>query len=165
MATLYELTEEYQRLLDMAEDPECDLEVFKDTLEGLDYEIEEKADGYAKVMQELKNRVAFLDSEIDRLTDRKKCIAENIDTMKRSLENAMNITGKRKFKTDLFSFNIQKNPASVVMDEQYIENIPEEYLIEQEPKINRAKIKEDIKAGKDLEGIAHLEQSEGLRIK
>lgn len=165
MATLYELTEDYMRLLDMAEDPDCDLEVFKDTLDGLDYEIEEKADGYAKVMQELYNRVAFLDSEIDRLRDRKECIKMNIDTMKRSLENAMNITGKRKFKTDLFSFNIQKNPASVVIDEQYIENIPEEYLIEQEPKINRAKIKEDIKAGKDLEGIAHLEQSEGLRIK
>ena len=165
MATLYELTEDYMRLLDMAEDPDCDLDVFKDTLESLDYEIEEKADGYAKVIQELLNRVSFLDSEIDRLTDRKKCIKGNIDTMKRSLENAMNITGKRKFKTDLFSFNIQKNPASVVMDEQYIENIPDEYLIEQEPKINRAKIKEDIRAGKNLDGIAHLEQSESIRIK
>ena len=165
MATLYELTEDYMKLLDMAEDPDCDLEVFKDTLEGLDYEIEEKADGYAKVIQELMNRVSFLDSEIDRLTDRKKCIKENIDTMKRSLENAMNITGKRKFKTDLFSFNIQKNPASVVMDEQYIENIPDEYLIEQDPKVDKAKIKEDIKAGKNLDGIAHLEQSESIRIR
>lgn len=165
MATLYELTADYMRLLDMAEDPDCDLDVFKDTLEGLDYEIEDKADGYAKVIQELLNRVSFLDSEIDRLTDRKRCINENIDAMKRSLENAMNITGKRKFKTDLFSFNIQKNPAAVVMDEQYIENIPEEYLIEQEPKINRAKIKEDIKAGKNLDGIAHLEQGESIRIK
>lgn len=165
MATLYELTDDYMRLLEMAEDPECDLEIFKDTLEGLDYEIEEKADGYAKVIQELMNRVVFLSSEIDRLTDRKKSIQENINTMKRSLENAMNVTGKRKFKTDLFSFNIQKNPASVVMDEQYIENIPDEYLIEQEPKINKAKIKEDIKAGKDLEGLAHLESTESIRIR
>ena len=51
------------------------------------------------------------------------------------------------------------------MDEQYIENIPEIYLIEQEPKLDRAKIKEDLKNGIVLEGIAHLEQTESLRIR
>lgn len=164
-ATLYELTEDYLRLLDMAQDPECDLEVFKDTLEGLDYEIEDKADGYAKVIRELTAKAEGLKTEIDRLTNRKKSIETNIENMKRSLENSMILTGKTKFKTDLFSFGIQKNTPSVVIDEQYIENIPEEYLIEQDPKIDKAKIKEDIKAGKDLEGIAHLEQSESLRIR
>ena len=165
MATLYELTEDYMRLLDMAEDPDCDLEVFKDTLEGLDYEIEDKAVGYAKVIRELTARAEGLKAEIERLTNRKKAIETNIDNMKRSLENAMIITGKTKFKTDLFSFGIQKNTPTVIIDEQYIENIPEEYLIEQDPKIDKAKIKEDIKAGKDLDGIAHLEQSESLRIR
>lgn len=165
MATLYELTDDYLNLLDMAQDPDCDLEVFKDTLEGLDYEIEDKADGYAKVIRELTARAEGLKAEIERLTNRKKAIETNIDNMKRSLENAMIITGKTKFKTDLFSFGIQKNTPTVIIDEQYIENIPEEYLIEQDPKIDKAKIKEDIKAGKDLDGIAHLEQSESLRIR
>lgn len=165
MATLYELTDDYLNLLDMAQDPDCDLEVFKDTLEGLDYEIEDKADGYAKVIRELTARAEGLNAEIERLTNRKKAIETNIDNMKRSLENAMIITGKTKFKTDLFSFGIQKNTPTVIIDEQYIENIPEEYLIEQDPKIDKAKIKEDIKAGKDLDGIAHLEQSESLRIR
>ena len=165
MATLYELTDDYLNLLDMAQDPDCDLEVFKDTLEGLDYEIEDKADGYAKVIRELTARAEGLKAEIERLTNRKKAIETNIDNMKRSLENAMIITGKTKFKTDLFSFGIQKNTPTVIIDEQYIENIPEEYLIEQDPKIDKAKIKEDIKAGKDLDGIAHLEQSGSLRIR
>ena len=165
MATLYELTDDYLNLLDMAQDPDCDLEVFKDTLEGLDYEIEDKADGYAKVIRELTARAEGLKAEIERLTNRKKAIETNIDNMKRSLENAMIITGKTKFKTDLFSFGIQKNTPTVIIDEQYIENIPEEYLIEQDPKIDKAKIKEDIKAGKDLDGIAHLELSGSLRIR
>jgi hypothetical protein len=165
MATLYELTDDYLNLLDMAQDPDCDLEVFKDTLEGLDYEIEDKADGYAKVIRELTARAEGLKAEIERLTNRKKAIETNIDNMKRSLENAMIITGKTKFKTDLFSFGIQKNTPTVIIDEQYIENIPEEYLIEQDPKIDKAKIKEDIKAGKNLDGIAHLEQSESIRIR
>ena len=41
-------------LLDMAE--EIDEEVFKDTLEGIEGELEIKADGYAKVIAELENR-------------------------------------------------------------------------------------------------------------
>ena len=165
MVSLYELTEEYLRLLEMAEDPEVDEEVLADTLEGLGGEIEIKADGYAKVIRQLTADIEGLKAEIDRLTVRKKTIDNNIDRMKRSLEAAMLATGKTKFKTDLFSFGIQKNAPSVVIDEQYIENIPEEYLIEQEPKIDKAKLKEDLKNGVDLDGIAHLEQSESIRIR
>ena len=53
MATLYELTEEYRQLLDMMEDDSVDPEVLKDTLEGVDGELEIKAENCAKVMAEL----------------------------------------------------------------------------------------------------------------
>lgn len=163
--TLYELSEQYQMLLVLAEDPDTDPEIFADTLEGLDGALEDKADAYAKVRATLLGESAALKAEIDRLTARKRAIDNNIDRMMESLENAMILTGKTKFKTSLFSFGIQKNPAAVVMDEPYIENIPEEYLIPQDPKIDRQKIKDDLKAGKDLGGIAHLEQGESLRIR
>ena len=45
--TLYELTEQFQALQDMAYDPEVDEQTLKDTMEGLWGEIEDKADGYA----------------------------------------------------------------------------------------------------------------------
>jgi hypothetical protein len=77
----------------------------------------------------------------------------------------MELTGKRKFKTALFSFGIQKNPASIVIDEDYIENIPPRYLIYQDPVIDRQKLKADLTAGMELDGIAHLEQTEGVRIR
>ena len=43
--------------------------------------------------------------------------------------------------------------------------IPADYLIPQEPKVDTVKLKTDIKAGKDLSGIAHLESGYSLRIK
>lgn len=165
MATLYELTADYTMLLEMAEDPEVDLDVLADTMEGISGEIEEKADGYARVIRELDAKAAAVKAEVERLTARRQSLENAARRIKDTLQMAMIAIGKTKFKTDLFSFGIQKNPASVVMDEQYIENIPEEYLIKQEPKLDRAKIKEDLKAGKDLEGIAHLEQGESLRIR
>lgn len=48
MATLYELTEEYRQLLEMMEDDSVDPEVLQDTLEGVDGEIEAKADNCAR---------------------------------------------------------------------------------------------------------------------
>lgn len=164
MATIYELTDEYVELLNMLEDPDIDPDVLADTMEGLSGEIEVKADGYAKVIAELNAAIAGLKAEIERLANRKTTMENNVKYLKSTLQFAMETTGKTKFKTELFSFGIQKNPASVVIDEPYLENIPDKYLIPQDPKIDKVKIKEDLKAGIDI-GIAHLEQSQSLRIR
>lgn len=163
--TLYELTTEYMELLAMLEDPDVDDELIADTLEGIDGELEVKADGYARVMRQMDADAKAIKAEEERLANRRKSLENRAANLKGRLQQMMEITGKVKFKTELFSFGIQKNPAAVVIDEQYIENIPEEYLIRQDPKIDRAKLKEDLKAGKDLDGIAHLEQTESLRIR
>ena len=161
--TLYELTDEVRTLLEMAEDDDLDPEVLADTLEALTGEFEDKADGYAKVLKQMESDSAGLKAEESRLAAKRKVLENNMKRMKDTLQDAMMAVGRPRIETKLFKFVIQKNPAAVVMDS--IENIPEEYLIYQDPKIDRAKIKEDLKAGKDLEGIAHLEQGEALRIK
>jgi chaperonin cofactor prefoldin len=161
MATLYELTGQYRELLELAESEELDKQLIADTLEGLDGEIEIKADGYAKVIRELEGKTAVLKDEIDRLSKRKSVIENNIKNLKQALETAMRATGKTKFKTDLFSFNIQKNPPKLIIDKP--EEVPEEYLIPQEPKIDTKAIKEILKQ-QELP-FARLEQSESLRIR
>jgi predicted nuclease with TOPRIM domain len=159
MATLYELTGQFRELLELIEQGEIDADLLADTLEGLEGEIEIKADGYAKVIRELEGQASMLKGEIDRLSDRKSSIENNIKTMKESLEMAMRSTGKVKFKTDLFSFNIQKNPARLVITG----DVPKDYLIPQEPKVDSKAIKDLLKE-KELD-FAHLEQSESLRIR
>lgn len=165
MSTLYELTSEYLQLLEWCEDPDIDPEVVEDTLEGLTGEIEMKADSYAKVIAQLKADSTALKAEIDRLTDRKRKAEDSADRIKKRLETAMILLDKRSFKTDLFSFAIQKNPPAVVIDTDKVFDIPEEYLIYLDPKVDRVKLKADLRAGKELSGVAHLEQTESLRIK
>jgi hypothetical protein len=78
-------------------------------------------------------------------------MSENsVKRMKQALQTSMELTGKRKFKTALFSFGIQKNPASLVIDEDYIENIPPRYLIYQDPVIDRQKLKADYQQMKQV---------------
>ena len=163
--TLYELTEDYMNLLELAEDPDIEEDVLRDTMEGIGGALEDKAEGYAKIIRMLEGDAAACDAESKRLRNKKQTIENNIKRMKMALQYSMQATGKTKFKTALFSFGIQKNPASVVMDEQYIENVPERFLIRKDPEINRKAIKEAINSGEDLTGLAHLEQTESLRIR
>ena len=97
MSTLYELTNDYMNLLELAEDPDIDEQAFMDTLEGIEGALEDKAEGYAKVIRTLEGDAAACDAESKRLRNKKQAIERNIDRMKAALQMAMEATGKRKF--------------------------------------------------------------------
>ncbi len=164
MSNLYELTNDYLQILSMLEDPELDPQTLADTMEGIEGEFEIKAENYAKVMKNLEGDILAIKTEIDRLTSKKKALENNIKNMKSTLQTAMETTGKTKFKTELFSFNIQKNAPSVVIDEQYIENIPEEFLKYKDPEIDKTAIKEALKNGAILRG-AYINRKDNIQIK
>lgn len=161
MSTLYELTGEYLELLNMAQE-EDDEEVIKDTLEAIGGEIEDKADGYAVVIKELEADTDKIDKEIKRLQEKKKTINNNIGRIKFSLENAMKITGKVKFKTLLFSFGIQKNPASVMVKDE--KAVPDKFWKPQDPVLDKKGLIAFIKEHGNT-AYAELTQTESLRIR
>ncbi len=165
MSTLYELTSDYEALLTMAEDPDIDEQAFLDTLEGIDGAIEDKADNYARVIRTLEADAAACDAEAKRLRNKKQTIENNIKRMKSALQYAMQGTGNVKFKTALVSFGIRKNPPSVVIDTANVRDFPDEYIIESEPILDKKALKDALKAGEDLTGLCHLEQSESLSIR
>lgn len=57
---LYELTEQFLALQELVYDPEVDEQTFQDTMEGLWGEIEDKADGYAKIIMGMKADIEAL---------------------------------------------------------------------------------------------------------
>ena len=136
--------------------------------------IEDKADGYAKIIKALEADVDGIQKENDRLTSRKKTYENRIKWLKQNLEMCMRATGKKKFTTDLFSFNIQKNGGKRKLTiDVNVENIPEEYRIKHPDTVNGDKLREYLKEN-GLEGQdgslncewCHLEpQGESLRIR
>lgn len=151
---LYELTESYVKLMDLEGD-------FESALDVIDDEIEVKADGIAKVIKELEGDSLKFKEEIDRLSSMRKSTENRISDLKSYLEFNMKRVNKTKFKTDLFSFNIQKNRSSVkVLDEN---KVPEKYLI-QKTSVDKTKIYQDLKDGVEVEGVI-LQESESLRIR
>lgn len=160
MQTLYELVGQYLELMEMAE--EADDQVFMDTLDGIEGEIEEKAENYAKVIRMLDSDVECIDKEIKRLQEKKKTIGNNVKRIKESLYMAMVTTGKKKFKTALFSFGIQKNPASVSVEDEKL--IPERFWKQQDPVLDKKLLSDFLKENGDMP-YAKLVRTESLRIR
>lgn len=160
---LYEISNEYRDLKEyLEENPEDTIEDISEIFANLEEEFEAKAENIAMVLSEYKSEADALKFEIDRLTARKKTCENAAERLKGYLEQEMIHTGKTKFKTAKFSFNVQNNPESVnILDESVI---PHRYLIAQPPKIDKATIKSDLKLGMKIDGC-ELTQSQGLRIR
>lgn len=165
MASLYELTGDAIRLRDLLTEGEIDEEIIRDAIVNNNEEIALKLENYAKFIKNTESDIAGLKAEELRLKDKRKALENTIDRMKKAMQDALILSGNNKVKSPLFTFSMQKNPPSVVMDEQYIENIPEKYIIHPEPTIDRKALLDDLKSGVDLDGIAHIEQTESMRIR
>lgn len=165
MASVYELKQGFILLANMIEDETVSDEDILDAWNNQTDDLKDKFENCCKYIKNVESDIAGLKEEEKRLHDKRKSLENSIERFKGLMHEAMNAAGEKKLPCGTFTVSLQKNPESVVMDEQYIENIPEEYLKYKDPEIDRAKIKEHLKAGVNLEGIAHLEQSEGLRIR
>ena len=165
-SSLYELTTQYQLLLELAEDPDTDITVFQDTMEGLEGEIEEKAENYGRVIRELEGHAALIKSEIERLTKLMKADERSITWLKDNLKFAMDGTGKTKIKTEHFNFSVATNGGKQPMRvSDNIADIPEEFRTYPEPVPNKDAIRAALEAGQELKFAELQERGRSLRIR
>lgn len=170
MANIYELTGEFQKFSDIAEQGELTEEqqmMLTEALANLKEDIEYKLEGYCKVIANFNADIAAIKAEKERLDTKQKVLENRIKNMKEAMKMAILAVkpDDPKVKTPLFTVYVKNNPESAVLEEQYIENIPERYLKYKDPDIDRQLMKDDIKAGIDLSGIAHLERTQSIVIK
>lgn len=161
MSTLYEITGDYLRLLEMLEEEEnIDPQAFANTLEGIEGEFEVKADNYARIIKELRAESKKYAAEIGRMQARMETLANNEKRLKQHLYNSMKSTGKLKFKTDLFSFGIQKNGGTQPIEvnefsvtKSYMKMVPD-----------NAKIRKALESGEKLSFAVLKERGDHLVI-
>lgn len=163
METLRELTEDMYCLMEYADstDPD-DQQVFQDTLDGLIAMIEQKADGYCTVMDQIKANIAAHDLEIKRLTARKNAMEANIKRMKELLLEAMVAMDEKKIMTGLYTITRCKNGGKQPME--ITGEVPDNYKrIVYETDTD--KIREDLEQGKELSFAQLKERGEHIMVK
>ena len=161
MSSIYELSDQFRELAEMAADSEDMAQAIRDTWESVELAFEDKAEAYAKIITADKGEIAALKAEEQRLAQRRQAYDNRVKRMTETLYEAMVNTGKIKFKTTLYSFGIQANPPAVVVDDKG--KLPAAYIRTVE-EIDKAALRDALKAGQIVPG-ARLEQGESLRIR
>lgn len=159
---LYELTNAYLQIQQLIESDE-DYEAVLDTI---DDEIEVKADGYARVIRNMEAQANAFKEEEKRLAVKRKHCEAAVTRLKQNLFESMKTTGKTKFKTDLFSFAIQKNGGKipVIVDVKDTSELPDDLVkITESPDLEA--IRKYIESTGDLSYAHFGERGESLRIK
>ena len=165
MATLYELTDTMKHLLDLAQTGEVEQETIDATIESMDLktDVENKIEGYAIVMDELKASNERIREEEKRLAKRRRVQQNNYDRMRDRLLDRMKLLGLGKVKTDKYTVSVRKNPVKMTVRDE--SNIPKRFYEEQAPKLNKSELKEYLTSRDEgLEGV-ELTQDESLQIR
>lgn len=153
--SIFSLTAEAQRLLELASSAEPDEEqMFQDTLEGLLGAIDKKADDYCYVMSSIKGRSDVVAREINRLKAIEDRLTNTYKRMESALKDSMTALNRKTIETDLHTIKVVKNggKAPLIMDG----DVPEWYLkteVKQSP--DNEKIRKALENG-ELLTFAHL---------
>ena len=164
MSSLYEVTGNILALQEMLESPIDDEDILRDTLEAVQGEYEAKIEAYCKVIRNIEADIQAIETEVTRLSEKKKVLKNNIDRLKKAMFESMKATNTNKVKGQIFTVAIQRNGGKLPV----IVDVETAYLPKELVKVVESP---------DLEAIAKLidsgntqyahygERGESLRIK
>lgn len=166
--TLYEITGELLELQNMIEEG-ADPDVINDTIESVEFDLEQKAEGYVMVIRNLEAQAKAIKDEEKRLREKRLSAENGIERLKKRLFDSMNATGKKKLNAGVFTLSVQKNGGAlpVIIDEDVM-NMPQEMLkIDIKPDTKRiAELLQDDQKSRYYSKFAHFgERGESLRIR
>ena len=159
---LYELTEGYNSIFDLVLDDTMDLQALEEGLQAIEGELSDKVANGIGLIQSLKAMTDAMKAEEKRISERRKMIEKRTANVRNWYQQNLEAMGKTKVETPRGTMSVQKNPPSLVIDDE--SRIPDIYfdIIPEHTELNREKLKAALKGG-EIPG-AHLAQGKGLRI-
>lgn len=169
MSKLYELGEKYRRFnqfVDAAWDDEDmtedDLQMYIETLESIEDEVEVKVENTVKFMKNIEGDIEAFKNEEKRLERKRKYLQNKFDGLKSYLQTTLEVSKIDKVNAGTFKVKLQTNPPSInIVDPK---KVPDTYKIEQEPKIDSKALLKDVKNGLEVEGAVLVSDKKHLRI-
>ena len=159
--TLYEINKAIEETFYSAIDPETGEILSDEALAALDQLEEDRAVKVENIALFVKNLTAEADAikaEEDRLHARRKTAENRAQWLKDYLNNML---AGEKFKTARCSVSFRNTDSVLITNSA---SIPSEFLIPQEPKIDKRGISSALKEGKEVEG-AELRKNRSIIIK
>ena len=163
--TLYNITNKFAELMDMAENGELTEEQYNELGEQLTLELQQKGSGIIGYTQNEEAFIEAVDFQIKRLQDLKKARQNKLEKFKQYVKENMDRLGITKMDTELGTLSIAKNPMSVEIENE--EEIPKEFKQEiTTVKVDKTAIKNHFKeTGEVVSGVIIVSDKTSLRIK
>lgn len=144
---LYEIKQEFEKAIEECVDMETGEIINPTRLDELNMVLTDKRENVALYIKNLSAEAKAIDEEAKNLTNRKRVLNNKVEGLKKYL--ADNLEG-HKFETAKVVVSFRKSEQ---LEINSIEHIPAEYLISQEPKIDKVALKNSIKQGAVINGV------------
>lgn len=165
MSTLYEINGRYMAALEEATNPDSDIpiELFTDTLDGIEGEAEDKIRNVIAYARNLEAEATAIEQAKDSMESRLKSKRKKAQWLKDYARYSMHVLGKSKIEWPEFSAAIQKNPPAVEITDQ--DALPEDFIRHVvQISVDKKAISERLKGGGYVPG-AVLRTGESLRVR
>ncbi|EPB7497017.1 siphovirus Gp157 family protein [Klebsiella aerogenes] len=148
MSKLYEIANDYAKLMDESLDPE----LISDTLEGMEGELADKIEQLLAICKNETGYAERLKEEARSLNDRASSILNKVENIQSYIANSLITAGKKKLRAGLHQVTIRSPSESVeILDSS---SIPAEFVeFETTIKADKLAIKHQLKAGISIPGV------------
>ena len=144
-------------------------EAWFDTLDGMELEIQEKAESVALYIKKLNYEIKAIKAEKSGLDARLKSKEKSCKNMLEYLKNCLEAAKLKKIETPRAAISIRNNPESVeIADEKsfigWAQDNNDDLLRYKDPEVNKTAVKQLLKAGEEVP-FAKLIRTQSLNIK
>lgn len=164
---LYELVGQYRSLEALESSEDLPPEVIRDTLEGLEGQLQDKATNVGLFIRNLESTADAIDEAAETMRERGARLRKRAQSLSDYLQFNMLAAGISKVESPYFTLKIKTNPPTVVVDSESL--VPAEYMTQPEPlpppppRPDKKAIAAAFKAGEEVPGC-HVEQRQRLSI-
>lgn len=154
LPSLYKLADQHRQLESLGTDEELDetaLQAIRDTLDGLEGDLQTKAQSCAAVALNLEAWAKAAKEASKALADRARRIDKRAEALREYMRTSLEAAGLTKIEGPEFTVAIRKNPASVQIAPEA--DLGDEWMVFPEPPPptpDKRKISEALKAGKQI---------------
>lgn len=168
--SIFELSQDFHGILELALDDTMDLDALEEGLKSIEGDMTEKCENGIGLIRELEARRDAMKEESKRLSSNARVIDNKLNRIKQIYIDGLQAFGKSRIDTTIGRMSIQKNPPALKVNvpegipykgtipDVYLNRIPEHYELDKET------IKAALKKGYEVP-YCHLESGVSLRIK
>lgn len=161
---LYDISQQFLSIQELAENDESMIEAVADTMEGIAADFEQKGQAVVVIFRGMEADIDAIDSEMKRLSEKKKAIQNRVEWLRNYLRDNMAATGITKISCPLFNITLSEAAKQVeVFDESAL---PDDYVtVKTVLSPDKRKLLADLKEGVEIPGAMLVDGTRRLTIK